>query len=60
MLGKVDTSSTFCNKFHFCCWYYHWSYNLCRNKFELTLMIDRREARQIKKNMADGEDESEF
>ena len=34
MLRKVDSGSTFCNKFSFFCSYYHWSYNLSRNKFE--------------------------
>ena len=34
MLRKVDSSSTFCNRFYFCCSYYHWSFNLSRNKFE--------------------------
>ena len=34
VLRKVDASSTFCNKFQFCCSYYHWSFNLSRNKFD--------------------------
>ena len=34
VLRKVDSSSTFCNKFKFCCSYYHWSFNLSHNKFD--------------------------
>ena len=34
MLRKVDSSSTFCNKFKFCYSFYHWSYNMPHRKFE--------------------------
>ena len=58
MLRKVDSSYTFCNKFWFCCTYYHWSFKLSRNKFEFNAcdwLSRSPETRQIK-NMAARED----